>query len=257
MFFRLLSRDEDPALLFEYRKAAKANAALGPWAREFLRMAAAAALAHGGHSEDPRVRGAAHRVATRISQFLRSELADKPIIRKASRNILHPDASPPTVFSVAVIAHMASLKRERAGFVERLTSYLSRPATKRTFVIQVGRKVIKPQFHILGDPLRADSSGNAKDLPFALYWMELLARLGMLAGSSTAQRILARLLKDCDDQGVWSPRNLRALPKSSSKLANFYFPLEIDSGNHDSRRVDVTFRLALIAKLAGWNLEYV
>ena len=256
VFHRLLSRDEDPALLFEYQKAAKTNPALGVWARDLMREAATAALAHAGNIDDPRVRGAAHKIASRISQFLRSEHAEKPFKRSASRSILQPDAYPPTVFSVAVLAYMPNLQRERAGFVDRLGAYLLQPASKRTYVIQIGRKVIQPTFHVLGDPLKAESSGNPKDLPFALHWIELLTRLGLLPSSTTAQRILSRLIKDCDEQGVWSPKNLRALPKSSSKVADFAFPLEVDTKTTERRKTDVTFRLALIAKLAGWQLEY-
>jgi len=256
VLFRLLSRDSDPTLLFEYHKAAKNLPALGTWARALFREAATAALAHAGHIEDPRVRGAAHRIATDVSQFLRSELSEKPLVRKGSRNILHPAANPPTLFSVAIVAYMPGLRRERAGFIDRLGNYLTQPATKRTFVIQVGRKVIKPVYQFLGDPLKTDSAGNPKDLPFALHWIELLVRMGILESSPTAQRILWRLLKDCDDQGIWSPKNLRSLPKSSSKLGDFAFPLEVDSKKPEQRQVDVTFRLAHIAKLAGWELDY-
>lgn len=257
VFYRLLSRDTDPALLFEYRKAAKTNPQLEAWARDAMREGATAALAQGGQSDDPRIRGSAHRIATNVSQFLRSELADKPIIRKGSRNILHAEAYPPTLFSVAMIAFMPNLQRERAGFLDRLGAFLARPAPKRAYSIAVGRKIIKPVHYLLGDPLQADSTGNVKDIPFALYWIELLARLGMLDSSSTAQRVLARLLKDCDETGVWSPRNLRAIPPSPSGLAGFAFPLEADGRAPERRRSDVTFRLALIAKLAGWELHFV
>jgi hypothetical protein len=256
VLFRLLSRDDDPSLLFEYQKAGKTNPPLQTWARSMFGEAATAALAHAGHHDDPRVRGAAHRVSTRVSQFLRSEMAEKPIIRKGSRNILHPDAHPPTMFAVTIVAYMPGLRRERAGFIDRLSNYLAQPETRRTYVIQLGRKVIKPTFHFLGDPLKADSAGNPKDLPFALHWIELLARIDILNSSPTAQRILCRLLKDCNEQGVWSPKNLRSLPKSSSKLGDFAFPLEADTKKSEQRLVDVTFRLALIAKLAGWELEF-
>ena len=255
--FRLLSRDEDPALLFEHQKAAKTNADLSIWARDMMREGATVALAQAGLMEDPRVRGSAHKIATRLSQFLRSELAEKPIKRKASRNILDPAAYPPTVYSVAIVAYMPNLQRERAGFVERLGAFLSTPETKRSYVIPVGRKIIKPTVQVLGDPLRAESNGNPRDLPFALHWIELLVRMRMLGESSTAQRILGRLLRDCDRDGVWNPRNLRALPKSSSRLADFAYPLELDGKTLERRKADVTFRLAHIAKLAGWDLEYV
>jgi hypothetical protein len=256
LFFRLLSRDEDPSLLFEFAKAAKGNPELTLWSRGMMRQAATAALAHAGHLEDPRVRGAAHRIASDISQFLRSELVEKPFIRKGARTILHPQAFLPTIHAVATIAYMPSLQRERAGFVERLAVFLAQPAPKKNYAIQLGKKAVKPEFELLGDPLEVDSSGRPADLPLALYWIELLARLGQLKSSETAQRVLARLISECDPQGVWSPQNLRAFPKSPSRLAEFFYPLEVESKNPEHRRTDVTFRLALIAKLAGWTLEF-
>jgi len=253
--FRLLSRDESPELLAEYRTAAKSNPDLATWAREQFREGAAVALAQAGMIEDPRVRGAAHRIASQISHFLRGELAEKPVIRRANRNVLHPEAYPPTIMSVALIAYMPSLQRERAGFVERLTSYLSQPGGKK-YVIAVGRKTIQPVYQLLSNPLEADRSGMPKDLPFALHWIELLVRLGALGSNDTAVRIIQRLLADVDERGVWNPKSLRTAPKSKSKLADFMFPLEADTKSAEHRLSDVTFRLALIAKLAGWTLEY-
>jgi hypothetical protein len=256
LFHRVLSRDADPSLLFEYQQQAKQNRDLGDWARDLMREAVASALAQAGKNEDPRVRGAAHRILSQVSQFLRSELADKSIVKKGSRSILHPDARPPTVFSVAMLGYLPRLQRERAGLVERLGAFLTKPAPKRTYAIQLGKKVVKPTFHLLGDPLQADSAGNTKDLPFALHWLEVLARLGLLEESPVGVRILGRLLKDCDDSGVWNPKNLRAVPKSPSGLADFAFPLEADTNSADGKKVDVTFRLALIARLANWALDY-
>ena len=256
LFFRLLSKDQDPALLFEYKKAAATNDELGPWSRELMREGVTAALAQAGRGEDPRVRGSAHKVISGVSRFLRSELIDKPIIRKGSRSVLDPAAYPPTIFSVAIIAFIPRLQRERAGFLERLAAFLSQPAPKKAYSIQVGRKVIKPTFHLLGSPLQADSSGKPKDLPFALHWLEVLARLGVLDRSPVGLRVYSRLLKDCDDSGVWSPWNLRTLPRSDSGLADFACPLEHDAKSVDARKADVSFRLALIAKVLGLQLEY-
>jgi hypothetical protein len=255
LFFRLLSRDEDPELAHEYRKAAKADAEFGTWVRGLMRDAATAALAHSGQVEDPRVRGSAHRIASEVSAFLRSELSEKPIVRKGARRVLHPDARVPTLFSVASIAYMPALQRERAGFVERLAAYLARPF-KQTFVIIAGKRVVKPTVQLLGDPLQIDGSGQPRDLAFALYWLELLTRLGTLNASPSAQKCLARLIADCDETGVWNPRGLRSLPSSSAHYADFFFPLDTDTGNTEGRKVDVTFRLALIAKLAGWQLIF-
>ena len=256
VFFRLLSRDEDPALLFEFARAARGSPEFANWCRAMMRQAATVALAHAGHTEDPRVRGAAHRIASDVSQFLRSELAEKPFVRKGSRTILHPDANPPTILAVATFAYMPSLQRERAGFIERLCAYLAQPAPKRPYSIQVGKRTAKPSFELLGDPLAADAAGRTKDFPLALHWIEVLARLNMLHTSPTAQRVLLRLVSECDPQGVWSPPNLRSLPKSPSRLADFVFPLSVDTKSPEGRKVDVTFRLALIAKLAGWTLEF-
>lgn len=255
--FRLLSRDESPDLLAEYKTAAKSNPELALWSREQFREGAAVALAQAGLIEDPRVRGAAHRAASQVSHFLRSELAEKPLVRRSNRNVLHPEAHPPTTLSVALIAYMPSLQRERAGFVERLTAFLAQPAPKKTYVITIGRKVVQPTYQLLGNPLEADRSGTPKDLPLALHWIELLVRMEMLRTNELAVKILGRLLSDVDANGVWAPKSLRSLPKSKSRLADFMFPLEYDGRTMEARQADVTFRLALIAKLAGWTLEYV
>jgi len=256
MFYRLLSRDESPDLLAEYKSSAKGNAELAIWARTLFREGATVALAHAGLIEDPRVRGSAHRIASQVSQFLRSELSARPLIRRGSRTVLHPEAYPPTAMFVATIAYMPTLQRERAGFVERLCSFLAEPLPKKKYVIQLGRKVVPPIHQLLGNPIEVDRSGNAKDMPLALHWIELLVRLGMLQTNEAAVRALQRLLADVDSQGVWAPRNLRALPKSPSRVADFAFPLEAEAKTLERRQADVTFRLAFIAKLAGWTLEY-
>ncbi len=256
LFFRLLSRDEAPELLVEYRTAAKGNAELAVRGRDHFREGATAALAHAGLVEDPRVRGSAHRIVSLVSQFLRSELAGRPLVRKGARTILHPEAFPPTTLLVAIVAYMPTLQRERAGFVERLCAYLAQPQPRKKYVIAVGRKTIQPTYQLIGNPLEADRNGTARDLPLALHWIELLVRMGMLGTNEVAARVLRRLLDDVDANGVWTPRNLRSLPKSPSRIADFAFPLEVDAKTAERRQADVTFRLALIAKLAGWALEY-
>jgi len=256
LFYRLLSRDADPKLLFEHQKAAKTNPDLVIWARASMHEAAAAALAHAGLVEDPRVRGAAQHVIDSLSHFLKSDAATKPTVKKGLRHILNPDAHPPSIYSVALLAYMPNFQREQASFIERLQEFLAQPAPKKSFVILVGKKSYKPTTQILGDPLQNDSAGRPTDLPFALHWIELLARLNWLRASPSAQRALARLLKDCDDDGVWTAKGLRSFPKSPTGLTRFTFPLERSDKKHEARRADVTFRLAHIAKLAGLELEY-
>ena len=257
LLFRILSRDDDPFLEFEFAKVAKAGIEAGEWAREHMREAATAALAEAGFVEDPRIRGSAHKIATNVSQFLRSSLADKPFVRSGAKTILDPEAHPPTWYSVAMIAALPNLQRERAGFTERLGQYLGTPQTKRAFTLQVGKRSVKPDFLLLGDPILADARGNPKDLPLALYFIELLARIGALHTNPHATKVLARLLTDCDDQGVWRPKGLKSAPKATHKITYHWYPLHSDLKSAEGRHVDVTFRLALIAKLLGWQLEYV
>jgi hypothetical protein len=255
--FRLLSRDDDPALLVEFQRAAKADPGLGLWARGMGAQAAAAALARGAHQDDPRLRGAAHRVASDISMYLRSELAQKPFKKAQGKTVLDPLTYPPTIFSVEMMAFMPAVQRERAGFLERLASYFSTPMPRREFYILAGKKLIRPLFEILGDPMHADAQGRVDDVPLALYWLELLARMGILRQVGPAARVLARLFSETDEQGIWSPSGLRVMPKSENPVVSHYFPLEGPGKSPAQRQTDVTFRLALIARLLGIPLNIV
>lgn len=255
--FRLLSRDEDPALLLEFQRAAKTDGALGAWARNLGREAAAAALARGGHSEDPRLRGAAHRIASDVSTFVRSEFATKPFRKAQGKTVLDPTLAPPSLYAIEMLAFMPSLQRERASFIERLGQYFSTPSPKREYYVLAGSKLFPPHHVVLGDPLHSDAQGHIDDVPFSLYWIELLARLGLVRQVAPASRVLARLFSETDDQGIWSPKNLRNLPKSEQPLVSHYFPLEGAGKSPAQRQTDVTFRLALLAKLIGIPVEIV
>lgn len=255
--FRLLSRDEDPALLCEFQKLAKAEPRAIDWVRGVLREAATATLAEAGHIEDPRIRGSAHKIASAISVFLRGPLAAKPFVRSGGSTILNPEAYPPTWYSLAMMASMPNLQRERAGFTERLGQYLAHPAPKKAFVVQVGKKSLKPTHLLLGDPIQADGKGLPKDVPLALHYIELLARIGALPHAPVATKVLGRLLKDTDNNGVWAPKNLRSAPKAINHATYHMYPLATESKSNESRQVDVTFRLAMIAKVLGWELEFV
>jgi hypothetical protein len=154
-----------------------------------------------------------------------------------------------------MVAAMPSLQRERAGFTERLGNYLAQPAPKKTYSLHVGKKTVKPQHLLLGDPIVSDGKGVASDLPLALHYIELLARIGALHTAPVATKVLGRLLKDCDDHGVWHPKGLRSSPKPIHKISYHTFPLATEGKSAESRQVDVTFRLALIAKHLGWSME--
>src|SRR5256712_11450494 len=194
--FRLLSRDDDPALLVEFQRVAKGDPGLALWARSMGAQAAAAALARGAHQDDPRLRGAAHRIASDISTYLRSEIAQKPFRKAQGKTVLDPLSYTPTVFSIEMLAFMPAVQRERAGFLERLAAYFSVPTPRRVFFIQAGKKLFRPLFEILGDPLHADAQGRLDDIPFALYWLELLARLRLPPHVPSAPRVLATRSQD-------------------------------------------------------------
>ena len=255
--FRLLSRDADPALLVEFQRPARTDAGLGAWARGMGREAAAAALARAGRGEDPRLRGAAHNMASGISAYLRGPVVERPFKKAQGKTVLDPEATPPTIFAVEMLAFLPALQRERSGFIERLGAYFSTPAPKRVFFQLAGKKVVPPLFVLMGDPLRADSHGHVPDVPFAVYWLELMARMGVVRQIPSASKVLARLFSECDDQGVWSPKALRAAPKTTSPILSHYFPLEGPGKSPAQRQTDVTFRLALIARLLGLPIEVV
>jgi hypothetical protein len=256
VLFRLLSRDPDPALLFEFRKPVKEAPQAEAWVRDTLREAASAALAEAGFNTDPRLRGSAHRIASAVSQFLRSPQATKPLVKVGQQRVLDPGAYPPTWYSLAMIASMPRLQRERAGFTDRLGQYLAQAPPKVTFAIKLGKKSVKPAHVLLGNPIQADGKGVAKDIPLAVYYVELLSRIGILSDAPVATRVLARLLKDCDATGVWHPKNLRVQPKAANLASYHYYPLQVGSKIAESRQADMTFRLALIAKVLGWQLEF-
>ena len=45
--------------------------------------------------------------------------------------VSHPQAAPPTIFTIALLAHLPAVQRERAGLIERLGVYLAQPVAKR------------------------------------------------------------------------------------------------------------------------------
>ena len=67
---------------------------------------------------------------------------------------------------------------------------------------------------------------------------------------------LQRLLSECDNRGVWSPKILKSAPKPINKITYHYYPLHLDAKTTEGKEVDITFRLAVIAKVLGWSLSY-
>ena len=217
-----------------------------------MREAASAALAEAGYAEDPRLRGAGHKIANAISQFLRSPLAEKPFLKAGKQIVLHPEAHPPSWYSVAMLSFMPNLQRERAGFTERLGHYLAQPAPKKAFVDPGGQADGQAAAPAPGRPDRDRLQGPADRCAAGAALHRADGADGRPArGRRSPPRCSGRLLKDCDEAGVWRPKNLRSQPKALNKITYHYYPLLADAKTTDGREVDVTFRLALIAKLLG------
>ena len=187
--------------------------------RNLIREGACAALAEAGHDADPRLRGAAHKIVSAVSAFLRSPLAEDPFIKKGGGFQLHPDATPPTWWSLAMLSAMPSLQRERAGFLERLGQYLAQPAPDRSYMAAIGSHTMKPVYVLLGDPIELDpkAKGMPKDIPLALHYVELLAGIGVEHSSPPhpmRRRDSCACSRTSMPHGIWHPKNLRSQPKA-------------------------------------------
>lgn len=253
LLFRLLALDEDGSYAFELVPKRGADADAVPRARALLREASAAVLAQAGYNKDPRVRGAATRIALRVHEFLRSPISESPLVRSGNQHVISPEAAPPSFWFLLMLAHMPLFRTENFELMDRLSSYLAGPAPRTPPSIAVDRDVVPMPHLILGDPLPSLQSAMS-DLPWALTWLELVARLGFLQKNETWCGIFDRLLAQRDSDGVWRSRKNAPIPPSENPLAWATYPLEEDLSD-ERRWTDVTFRLGLIARLAGRPIE--
>lgn len=253
ILFRLLAEDDDPAFLYELRAKGRMELESVRRGRTLLREAAAAALAHAGFEADPRLRGAARRILDRVDSYLRSPLSQKPWVRVGNRQVLSSDASPPSIYALEMLAFMPVFRTENISEIDRLYAHVSQPLPRQESAQVVGNEVLEQPHLVLGDWLPHRNAADA-DVPMALYWLELMARLGLVRRNDTWMRLLARFLDDRDRDAVWHPHKGTLAPKTGNPLVWHTFPLA-PSSNGDERWTDVTFRLGLIAKLAGRTIE--
>lgn len=253
LLFRLLAEDEDPSYLFELGGKHAPDEESVKRGRALLREAAAAALAQAGYEGDPRLRGAARRILTRMADYLRSPLAQKPFIRQGNQHMLAPEAAPPSFYTVMMLAHMPLFRAEHHREMDALYTHLSQPQPRQEAVQLVGRAAVPAPHLILGDLLPHRNAADA-DVPFAVYWLELMARLGFLKRNENWSKLFERFLEDRDREGVWHPHKGLASPKSSNPFVWPTYPLETPAAGEE-RWADMTFRLGLIARLAGRPLE--
>lgn len=255
VLFRLLAEDDDADQLYEFREQAGSDPDLIHRSRVIVREAAAAALAHAGYEGDPRLRGAARRILARVDAYLSSPLAEKPWVRVGNRQVLAAEATPPSMHVVSMIAHMPLFRSEHHSPVNRLMTYLSQPMPRQDAFQLVGKHIVEQPHLVLGDPLSSRNIADA-DVPFALTWLELMARLGFLRRNDGWVSLFERFLDDRDRDYVWHPHRGTIKPQTTNPDVWASFPLD-EGAQGEDRWSDVTFRLGLIARLLGRPIEPV
>ena len=255
VLFRLLAEDDDPEFLYEFGGRAAPDEDLVHRGRGILREAAAAALAQAGYGGDPRLRGAARRILDRINTFLRSPLAAKPWMRVGNRHVLAPDAAPPSIYALNMLAHMPLFCTEHAEVMDRIYAFITQPLPRQEIVQLLGRRVAAQHHLVLGDHLPHRNAADA-DVVSALSWLELMARLGFLRLNDNWSKLFDRFLDDRDADGVWHPHKGLQAVRSTNPFVWPMYPLEADLAGEE-RWTDVTFRLGLIARLAGRSIEVI
>lgn len=255
LLFRLLQEDEDPSYLAELGAEAT-DEILVRRGRLILREAAAAALAQAGYESDPRLRGAARRMVDRLAAYLKSPLSQKPWIRLGNQHVLPAEVAAPSFHTLVMLAHMPYFRSEHHETMDRLGAYLSQPWPRQTAVQQVGPHLIEQPQLVLGDFLPTRNAMDA-DMPSALAWLEMMARLGYLRRNDGWMRLVDRLHDDRDRHGVWhAPRSV-AMPTAVPAWSWPTMPLTNKGLAEESIDADVTFRLGLIARLSGRTVELV
>lgn len=252
--FRLLAEDTDPEFLYELGAKAT-DEDLVRRGRTILREGAGAALARAGYEDDPRLRGAARRVLERISAFLRSPLAQKPWIRVGNQHVLAPEAAPPSIYALIMFAYMPLFRSEHHEAMDRLYQFLSQPLPRQEALQLCGRKVVQQPHLVLGDLLPNRNAADA-DVPSAILWLELMARLGFLKRNDNWLKLYERFLDDRDDRGVWHPHKGMAAVRTTNPFVWPSYPLE-GALSGDERWTDATFRLGLIGRILGRPIELV
>ncbi|MEQ1691016.1 MAG: hypothetical protein ABMA00_07020 [Gemmatimonas sp.] len=255
LLFRLLAEDEDPSLLAELMPA-EMDEDLIRRGRLLLREAAAAALAQAGYENDPRLRGAARRLTDRVGNYLKSPLAQKPWMRLGNQHVLPAEVAAPSFHTLLMLAHMPLFRTENHEVMDRLFTYLTQPWPRQLIVQQVGPHLIEQPHLVMGDFLATRNTMDA-DMPSALAWLEIMARLGFLKKHEGWQRLFDRLLDDRDRKGVWHPPRSVVMPERVPAWSWPVMPLDDHADLAHATSVDVTFRLGLIARLSGRGVELI
>ena len=254
LLFRLLAEDDDPQFLFETMPPKGRTPEMMTRARQMLREAAAALLAQAGYENDPRLRGAARRSIDRIHNFLKSPLGQKPFIRVGNQQVLSADAAPPSWWVLWMLGFMPHFRSEHHEQLNQIYKYISQPMPRQEPIQILGSKMVTQPHLVLGDHL-PHRNAVEDDVPKALAWLELMARLNFLKRNDNWTKMFERFVDDRDREGVWHPHKGLATPRSSDPFTWGMFPLEPAGAGGDERWTDVTFRIGLIARLGGRPIE--
>lgn len=255
ILFRLLAEDDDPEYLYEFGGKAAPDDEIVHRGRGILREAAAAALAQAGYQGDPRLRGAARRILDRINDFLRSPLAQKPWMRVGNQHVLAPEAVPPSIYALNMLAYMPLFCTEHAEIMDRIYEWITQPLPRQDVVQLLGRRIATQSHLVMGDQLPHRNAADA-DVASALAWLELMARLGFLRRNENWSKLFERFLDDRDADAVWHPHKGLQAVKTGNPFVWPMYPLE-EALAGEERWTDVTFRLGLIARLAGRTIDLV
>jgi hypothetical protein len=252
--FRLLAMDEEPTMLYEMAGTVGNNKELAKRLRANIRVEAAALLAQAGYERDPRVRGAAIRATQRVMDYLRSPLAAKPWIRVGNKQVLAPDAAPPTMSFLRMAAFMPELRTEYHMGMELLGKHLMQVEPRQEPVQQIEGQLVSVPNAVLGDRLPHRNALEA-DVPAALHWLEIMVRLGVFRRHEPWIKMFERFVESADRYGVWHPMKGEDMPSTTAADLIGWFPLESQSTEGERRWSDVTLRVSLIAKLIGRDLN--
>ncbi len=252
--FRLLAEDTDAEYLYELASKNQDEDMIRG-GRAILRYAAGAALAQAGYEDDPRLRGVARRVLERVVAFIRSPLGQKPWIRIGNQHVLAAEAAPPSAYALVMFAYMPLFRTENHEAMDRLYQYLTQPLPRKDALLLCGKKIMSQPHLVLGDQLPNRNAADA-DVPAAIAWLELMARLGFLRRNENWLKLFDRFIDDRDGNGVWHPHKGMAAPRSTNPFVWPTYPLE-NALSGDERWTDATFRIGLIARILGRPIEPV
>jgi hypothetical protein len=254
LLFRLLAEDNDPAFTFELGSKTRDDD-LVRRARGVFREAAAATLAQAGYENDPRLRGAARRILERNVNYLNSPLGEKPWMRVGNTHVLAPESAPPSIYTLTMLAYMPIFRHEHFSEVERIYDWITQPLPRQEALQLFGKKMVPQPHLIMGDVLPHRNAVEA-DVPFALMWLETMARLNFLRRNDGWMKLYERFVDDRDRAGVWHPHKGTDRPLTTHPWAWSTFPLD-DGAGQESKWADVTFRIGLIGRLLGREIELI